>query len=349
MATANDRPGIYLPTEILEHIRDIIRVRKDNMFDELMHVNPKFDDRDVAYRASYSPEKYAAINKDLASCAAVNRDWQAAFEPAAFRHIALTIDTRNKYKQFHSDFNAGTLHQSDQVASFSSVFAPPQRRQYLRWVHLRLQTVNHFQSQFELRTVHEMRNKGMAQHGHDEVYFMRAIWRLYSVLKFWRVGRDTDGGITLELSAVDRGAHRSEFLVQPFFRTWDRFADVDGWITKHETENRQRTDWTSRLAPVRMRRKRRSTDFQLEAFRYFGRDHHRPTERMPLPSVACVRRFVVTRECIFPLSPLFMLLPLLDALPRLESVQYEPWWWGDTFKQLRYQSEQSVFLMHLFT
>ena len=88
MAADNDRPGMcglpeaiqykqkpgYLPHEILERIRDTIRARKDNMFDDLMHVNPKIDNRDEAYRASYSPEKYAATNKDLASYAAVNCD-----------------------------------------------------------------------------------------------------------------------------------------------------------------------------------------------------------------------------------------------------------------------------------
>ena len=89
----------------------------------------------------------------------------------------------------------------------------------------------------------------------------------------WRVGWDTDGDITLELSVVDRmPPFRSEFAVQPFLRTWDRFADVNGWIKKHEAENRQWIDWTTPLAVVRARRTFRRIQFDLEGFKYGGND-----------------------------------------------------------------------------
>jgi hypothetical protein len=110
-------------------------------------------------------------------------------------------------------------------------------------VHLRLLTGLHFSENDAVCDPRKAVNSTKAQHNRDQAYFTQEIDHLFAVLANWKIGDATDGDITLELSAVDRMPQsRSEFPVQPFFRSWDHFADVDSWIKKYEAENRLRAD-----------------------------------------------------------------------------------------------------------
>lgn len=295
-AHGNARKPGYLPLEILHKICAILADDKTHMFADLMSVNSKLVCRSTAYEQRYHHQK-RAIGSDLASCAAVNRHWQAAFEPTTFRHIMLG---------------------PRDMPMFEVCFASRARRLLLRWIHLRVEVLGYDESHSNGDTCEYTDNR--KERDRHNAALAGATLRLFSCLAPWRLYDTHLGeGITLEMSVVDKRQTYLEFPEQEHFRTWDRLDSVDGWIRTYEAENLAKPSW--RQSPNAHWANTISYDrWALELD-----DRRGLIKRPPLPPLDCVRQFVVARDSAYPLSPLYTLLPLLVALPRLETVRFEPW------------------------
>ncbi|QYT00542.1 hypothetical protein H0G86_007623 [Trichoderma simmonsii] len=141
-----------------------------------------------------------------------------------------------------------------------------------------------------------------------------AIMKLFTALSTWE-----KGSLTLELNVLSPSD--SEHWFKPLYFSSDRtegdgkkIADLNhGWVNGKQV----------RFAPEEAVRR---------MFRPIKLD--KSFEREPLPKVVCATKFVIRRQlrrCILPAG----ISAMLEALPFLESVSYEPWALHETASQNR--------------
>lgn len=244
------------------------------------------------------------------------------------------MDTASGSIPIKGDDCAGTLKQTNQVASFNAVFAPPRRRRYLEWVHL------HFWM--------EGRNQG-----HEAEFIRQSILDLYTVLGFWKVGSHTKGDITLEPSFGIKRLRCRKKHVAPHHTHL-------GPPSQHQRLDKALRAGARDRAPCRKRGLfQRTAEVGLAQGNRRSRtsdqnqgDHDRqfPSKHARLPIVQCVRRFIVSCNSLISPSPTRLLLPLLSALPRLNSIRYEPRCGKMEIRQeIPSENKYNNFLLRLFT
>lgn len=141
-----------------------------------------------------------------------------------------------------------------------------------------------------------------------------AIMKLFTALSTWE-----KGSLTLELNVLSPSD--SEHWFKPLYFSSDRTEGDGKKITdlNHGWVNGKQVRFAPEEAVRRM-------------FRPIKLD--KSFEREPLPKVVCATKFVIRRQlrrCILPAG----ISAMLEALPFLESVSYEPWALHETASQNR--------------
>lgn len=138
--------------------------------------------------------------------------------------------------------------------------------------------------------------------------------KLFTALSTW-----DKGSLTLELNVVSPSD--SEHWFQPLYFSSDRTEGDGKKVTdlNHGWVNGKQVRFAPEVAVQRMFRPiKLDTSF----------------EREPLPKVICVSKFVIRRQLRRCLSPAGI-SAMLEALPFLESMSYEPWALHETASQNR--------------
>ncbi len=359
---------LQVPNDVLVMIRNCLDADRGRLLQDMMDINPKHVPRETVSRGLLARQR--AAGRALASCAAVNRQWQAVFEVATFRHVTVGSADLHKFEVYFA--------------------AHMGRRQHLRWLQLRLA-----QTWIDPALRPPQRR--------SFIIFEFAMRRLLEILSKWAPEDTAGDGITFEASVVDSTQPFIEFDEQEHLRRWHELASVDAWLHRREVEDREQSNWLEcpnvhwvhdvwygdeviEMAPnpreverlLQKRKRKRDEEAKDEEAKdeeegkkdqpsllsdtawltllppppwppwppsppsppsspprqESGRSGHGSgdsassepaTPWTSLPTVGCVRHFVLARDSCYPLSPSRTLLPLLAAFPRLETMRYEPW------------------------
>ena len=259
--------------------------KKLSMCNHLMHVTPTHRSRTQVYEEHYRSQN-TETSADLASCAAVSRAWQVAFEETTFRYITLKIDRHKVIMRLLQ----GT---EDDIDLFQQAFHLHRRRRCLRTLYLRIGLLGDVELELDTDRPFLGRRRRRSSFDakprtEDQNVFSQSVQRLFHCLSAWLLDRNVHrsgdtNGITLELGIV--------ILQRPFTEpsSSQPMAGPDQY-SNHE-------------------------------YRLCGSEGQRLEHPARLPLVQCVRSFTLMRDCAYPISFIHLLLPVLQALTEVEEIR----------------------------
>ncbi|KAI1262516.1 hypothetical protein F5Y18DRAFT_438949 [Xylariaceae sp. FL1019] len=226
--------------------------------------------------------------------AVVCREWQRFFEPVLFKNLV--------------------LHQSD-VKRLGDVVRN-NRITYVKWIWLRLELPAY--------TCTQCKNpESSDEYQRHNQLFTNAVWELFAVLSAWK-GRDTEDGITFELSA-----HSPSDWLHCYKPLQRRIHDT-AWAWKHDRLGEGQTFHDPKHGWELTQTKRPKL---APLLRLFGRPEGLKFDRRAswarrikkLPRVNIIKAFCIRRQFLRMFSVVGALSPMIRSTPAITSFRYEVW------------------------